>query len=63
MEPDPIVPRPTDAVYVLPVPAGKLQLRIGGFGPGEGRLAFLTPTNARVLAYALLGRAELAESD
>ena len=55
----------SDPVSVSRAHSGKdeekrLQLRIGGVGPGEGRLATLTILQAKILAYALLTEAERA---
>jgi hypothetical protein len=36
----------------------RVTLRIGGFGPGQGRCAFMTPDEARSVARALLQAAQ-----
>jgi hypothetical protein len=41
----------------------RMLLRIGGEGRGEGREAFLTRKQARILAYALLTAAEDLSND
>jgi hypothetical protein len=54
-----VIERPADPVSV-DVTGEKVWLRIGGHGPGEGRIAILTPRDTRILAYALLQAAESA---
>ena len=36
----------------------RIELRIGEPKPGETRVALLSPTDAKILAYALLAEAE-----
>ena len=55
---EPIIKCDMDPVYVEQTTVGKIDLRIGGYGVGEGRHAYLTPAECRQLAYALLLAAE-----
>jgi hypothetical protein len=60
MNPEPLIPHKHDPIYVSRRRSGhgSLVLRIGGYRQGEGRYAFVTPHNAKILAYALLRLAE-----
>jgi hypothetical protein len=53
-----VIDHPRDAIYVESFDSGKVHLRIGGYGQGEGRYAILSPKKARILAYAILRAAE-----
>jgi hypothetical protein len=53
-----IIDRRIDPVSVSRAGNGKIELRIGSTGRGQGRIAWLSPSEARQVAYALLGDAE-----
>jgi len=50
-----------DPVFVEPLRSGKVELRIGESRRGKSRFALLTPSYARLVAYALLSAAERAD--
>lgn len=49
-----------DPVFVAHLKSKKVELRIGESKRGRSRFAFLTPAEARIVAYALLTAAEWA---
>jgi hypothetical protein len=58
-----ILDRKTDPVYFDSYqPAGKLTIRIGPRGRG-GKPVYMTPSEARILAYSILARAERVEAE
>jgi hypothetical protein len=58
----PVIDHPKNPVYVAWSYPKSVMLRIGGYERGEGRVAYFSPQNARLLAADLLRRAEQAES-
>ena len=52
-----VIDHPNDPVFVGQV-LEKVELRIGESKPGESRYVWLTPVDAKVLAYTLLAQAE-----
>lgn len=51
-----------DPVFVEPLNAGRVELRIGESRRGRSRFAVLSPAYARLVAYALLSAAERVDS-
>lgn len=58
-----ILDRDPDPVYFDSYqPVGKITIRIGPKGRG-GKPVYMTPSEARILAYSILARAERVEAD